>query len=103
LLELRLISPSDRGEEAMKSATGFCAAALLALLTACGGGEEVNNSGVTAEESLALNEAENMLDASPDSLTATEDAPLGNGEMPAAETGNTGDLPVTGNEAANPH
>jgi hypothetical protein len=84
----------------MKSATGFPAAALLVLLSACGGGEEVNNSGVTAEESLALNEAENMLDASPDSLTATEDAPLGNGEMPAGDTGDTGDPPAAGNEAA---
>lgn len=56
-------------------------AAAMGLLTACGGSED-SNSGVTAEESVALNDTENMLDVSPDSLAATEDAPLGNGEAP---------------------
>ena len=56
-------------------------AAVLSLLTACGGNED-RNTGVTAEESVALNDTENMLDVSPDSLAATEDAPLGNGEVP---------------------
>ena len=65
----------------MKFALGLAAAA-LGLLTACGGGDD-SNSGVTAEESVALNDTENMLDVSPDSLAATEDAPLGNGEAPA--------------------
>lgn len=61
------------------------AAAALALLAACGGGDEVpENKGVTAEEDLKLREAENMLDASPDSLVA--DPELGNGERAVFET-----------------
>ena len=70
-------------------------AAALALLGACEGGEETNNSGVTPEEAVALDNAAEMLDASPDSLVAAEDTPLGNGEAPADEVANTGDLPVS--------
>ena len=76
---------------------GFAAAAVS--LGACGGSEE--NGGVTAEESQQLNEAAEMLDASPDSLVASEEAPLGNGEA-AIPAGNeeAGDV-ASGNGSAN--
>jgi hypothetical protein len=45
------------------------------------------DSGVTAEESAALNETENMLDASD--------------ERVAAEEGNSGDLLIAGEKATN--
>jgi hypothetical protein len=78
------------------------AATALALLAACGGGsEEANDSGVTREEAVALDNAAGMLDASPDSLVAAEDTPLGNGETPVEDVANTGDLPVTDEPAAN--
>jgi hypothetical protein len=65
------------------------AAAALAMLAACGGGD---SNAPTAEEDRQLNEAANMLeatDASPDSLTV-EDPALGNGDAPAQ----AGELPV---------
>lgn len=61
------------------------AMAALAMTAACGG-ERQDKGGVTAEEAQKLNEAEEMLDASPDSLVAADDSQLGNGEAPA-ETG----------------
>jgi hypothetical protein len=65
-----------KGEMFMKPATKIVIAAVgLAMLGACGGGE--GEGGVTAEESRQLNEAAEMLDASPDSLTAGNDAMLG--------------------------
>jgi hypothetical protein len=56
---------------------------------------------VTAEESRELDNAAEMLDASPDSLTASEDAALGNGE--SAETGDVlvADTPADGAAANN--
>ncbi len=62
--------------------TAALAAALLAV-AACG--EEQGAGGVTAEEAKQLNEAAEMLDvedASPDSLTASDEEALGNGEAP---------------------
>ena len=50
-----------------------------ATIAACGGSDE-SNGGVTAEESQQLDNAAEMLDASPDSLVATDEAPLGNGD-----------------------
>ncbi len=70
------------------------AAAALATLSACGGDE--NAGGLSAEENRELNNAAEMLDASPDSLVASEDSALGNGEEPAQ----TGELPV-GDEGTN--
>jgi hypothetical protein len=70
-------------------------AALLAL-GACGGPEEASG-GVTREEAEQLNEAAEMLDASPDSLTAPDETGLGNGEDNAAG----GDLPVSGEAQGN--
>ena len=69
------------------------AAAALAVLGGCGGGD---SQAPTAEENAQLDNAAEMLDASPDSL-AVEDAALGNGDAPAE----TGALPVTGDAATN--
>jgi len=80
----------------MRVSIGFGAAALL-LLGACGGGE-ANNS-MSANEALAMNEAQDVTDASPDSLVAVDDDGMGNGEAPAEDAGNTGDLPVTDSNA----
>ena len=66
-------------------------------LAACGGGD---SNAPTAEENAELNNAaamldDNTIDASPDSLTAT-DTPEGNGEAPAA----TGDALIGGGDNA---
>lgn len=66
----------------MRLRPGIAFSALL--LGACGGGDEVNNSGVTREEAEALDNAAEMLDARPERA------------MTAKEGANTGDLPVTG-------
>jgi hypothetical protein len=58
--------------------------AAAALLAGCGNDER---GGVTAEESEALNNAAEMLDASPDSLVPSEDMPLGNGEEVVVDDG----------------
>lgn len=50
----------------MKSTIQAGTLAAFMMLAACGGGLP-DNSGVTAEEALALNEAEAMLDAPPGS------------------------------------
>lgn len=63
-------------------ATGLTAAALV-LLAGCGDKE---NTGPTAEENAQLEEAANMLDTSPDSLTV-ENPELGNGDVPTPEAG----------------
>ena len=69
----------------------IAAAACLGALGALAGcGEDAGPGGVTSEEAAELNNAADMLDASPDSLTATDNTVLGNGEAPAA----TGDVLV---------
>jgi hypothetical protein len=78
----------------MRALAGMAA---LALLAACGGGDD---NALSADENAALNEAAEMLDASPDSLIAADDG-LGNGEMPADEVPATGDVPATEEEAVN--
>lgn len=80
---------------------GMAAASALMLLAACGGGEDTNNSGVTREEAVALDNAAEMLDTSADSLVPADDATLGNGEMPVEDAAATGELPVTDNAATN--
>ena len=63
-------------------------------LNACNRHED--SGGVSAEESQQLNNAAEMLDASPDSLAAGNDTPLGNGDtdyVPADEA-------AAGNSAA---
>lgn len=69
----------------MKHSIGLVAAAGLLALGACGGGEG-NSGGLSAEENQKLDNIAETLDASPDSLVATGDAPIGNGEE-AAQTG----------------
>ena len=69
-----------------------------AMLAGCGG----NDGSPTSEEDRQLNEAANMLDdnlidASPDSLVADENAALGNGEVPAE----TGELPAATDPGTN--
>ena len=76
----------------MKALAGLAAVALLA---ACGGGDD---NALTADENAALNEAAEMLDASPDSLVAADDG-LGNGEMPVDDSLATGEVPPTELEA----
>ncbi len=77
----------------MKNSVGLVVVAAVLALGACGGGDQ-KEGGVTAEESKQLNEAAEMLDASPDSLVAGDETGLGNGE---AESGDTGDLMVADN------
>ena len=66
------------------------------MLAACGGADD---GSPTAEENRELENAADMLDVPSDSLVASEDTPLGNGEE-----AQTGELPVVnealGNEAA---
>jgi hypothetical protein len=80
------------------------AAALLAAcaaLTACGGAKKDPNA-LTEEENRQLDNAAEMLDASPDGDAANDDSELGNGDEASAEddgddaTGNG-----TGNAAGN--
>jgi hypothetical protein len=62
--------------------------AALLLLAACSGrSDEVENGGLTAEDQAALDDASNMLDVEPDSLTAIE-APVGNGDAAATADAN---------------
>ena len=72
-------------------------AALALLLAGCGG--DADGGGLSAEENRELNNAAEMLDASPDSLVASDDTELGNGEASAE----TGDVLVAdeGDNAAN--
>ncbi len=70
----------------MKNSVGLVVVAAVLALGACGGGGQ-EEGGVTAEESKQLNEAAEMLDASPDSLVAGDETGLGNGEEASAETG----------------
>jgi hypothetical protein len=55
---------------------GLVAVLAAGLLTACGSGEGETVGGVTADEATQLNNAAEMLDASPDGLAAPEDVPL---------------------------
>lgn len=78
----------------MKHSIGLGIVAAVLGLAACGSREGAG--GVSAEEARQLNEAAEMLDASPDSLVANEQVGLGNGE----ENAQAGDLPASG-EGAN--
>jgi hypothetical protein len=80
----------------MKSAIAIAA---LMLIGACDGNDRAGDSGVTAEESQALNETEDMLEeALDDGFPANSVAPQ-NGVEAANDVGNLGDLPVVGNAA----
>ena len=70
----------------MKRGLIVAACVAVATLGACSGDKSEN--AVTPEESAGLNNAADMLDTSPDSLVANDEAPLGNGEeaVPADES-----------------
>ena len=80
----------------MKHSIGLVVVAAVLALGACGGGEDQGAGGVTKEESQQLNEAAEMLDASPDSLVISNEAELGNGDAGAED----GDVPVA-NDSGN--
>ena len=69
----------------MKRGFTLATLAAVAAVAACNGDKSEN--AVTPEESAGLNNAADMLDASPDSLVANDEVPLGNGEeaVPADE------------------
>ncbi len=80
----------------MQRITIVAALAAAAALGACGSKDQ-SNGGVTAEESAGLNNAAEMLDASPDSLVAPDESPLGNGDEPAVSDAATNQQPVADN------
>jgi hypothetical protein len=55
-----------------------------ALVALAGCGAKKDEGGLSAQDNQELNAAAEMLDASPDSLVATDNVALGNGEEPAA-------------------
>lgn len=62
----------------MRQKAGLAMIGAMLALGACGGPEK-GSGGVTREEAAQLNEAAEMLDASPDSLVAPDETGLGNG------------------------
>ena len=80
----------------MRHKAGLAMITAMLALGACGGPEE-GSGGVTREEAEQLNEAAEMLDASPDGLVAPDETGLSNGQVNAA----TGDLPVSGAAESN--
>ena len=85
----------------MRRIVTIAAMAAMVTLGGCGSKDESNGS-VTPEEAAGLNNAAEMLDASPDSLVAPEETPLGNGEAPAVSEPGTSDAATNqaGNSAA---
>jgi len=74
----------------------IAAAALTVGLTMLAGcGDKDGGNTPTEEENRQLDNAAEMLDASPDSMVANEDAPLGNGEVVVEE-----DDPAPADEAS---
>ena len=71
-------------------------AAVSVALAACG--EKKDEGGLTAADNQELNNAAEMLDASPDSLVASDDVALGNGESTALDAPGNG----AGNGGAEP-
>jgi len=60
----------------MERRIGWIAVLAAGLLTACGSSESQSVGGVTADEAAQLNNAAEMLDASPDGLAAPDGVPL---------------------------
>lgn len=71
-------------------------AAVSVALAACG--EKKDEGGLTAADNQELNNAAEMLDASPDSLVASDDVALGNGESTALDA----EANASGNGAVEP-
>ncbi len=84
----------------MKHSIGLAVMAAVLALGACGGQDE-GAGGVTKEESQQLNEAAEMLDASPDSLVASDETGLGNGEATNEADAATGNVSVSEEAATN--
>jgi hypothetical protein len=59
------------------------AAAVVIALAGCGGKKD--EGGLSAQDNQELNNAAEMLDASPDSLVASDNTALGNGEGTAVD------------------
>jgi hypothetical protein len=59
-----------------RSFSAIPALAALTLLAGCGDGNEAGVANVSSEEAAQLDNAAEMLDASPDSLAAPENIPL---------------------------
>jgi hypothetical protein len=68
----------------MRHSVGLVFVGSVLALGACGGGDE-GAGGVTAEESRQLNEAAAMLDETTDTLVASNETDLGNGEEASSE------------------
>lgn len=62
----------------------------LLLLAGCDGSNEGTVGNVSAEEAAQVDNAAEMLDASPDSLTAPEDMPLESESNTGTPAGNAG-------------
>jgi hypothetical protein len=77
-------------EEETKAMKKFLGAAALlvavAALSACGGAKKDPNA-LTDEDNRQLDNAAQMLDASPDGLAANEGTELGNGDEGSADEG----------------
>ena len=58
----------------------------LALVAGCK--DKTGAGGLRDEDNVQLDNASEMLDTSPDSLVANDEAPLGNGETPVAAPAN---------------
>ena len=84
----------------MRHSAGLAVLAAVLAVGACGGSDE-GAGGVTKEEAQQLDNAANMIEVAPDSLSAPENTDLGNGEAGSGEADQTGELPVDGNAATN--
>jgi hypothetical protein len=63
---------------------------VLILLAGCGGDNEAGVADVSSEEAAQLNNAAEMLDASPDSMAAPENMPLETESNSSTPVGNDG-------------
>ena len=81
----------------MKNSIGLAVAAAVLALGASGGQDE-NSGGLSAEENQKLDNMAETMDASADSLVATDETGLGNGEEANADTG---DVMVSDDAPAN--
>jgi predicted small lipoprotein YifL len=79
------LADEERGEEMRKMIGTFALLLGAASLSACGAKKDPNMP--TDEENRQLDNAAEMLDASPDSLAVNEDVALGNGEDDGADDG----------------
>jgi len=72
-----------------RSIAALAAMGVLLTLGACNRHNDQSVGGVTADEADQLNNAAEMLDTSPDSLSAPEDVPLDNADADTVPQSNT--------------